>query len=98
MNKVQLSLQFGNETETQTFNNVDAEEIPEVKDRIVELNENLSTGQDQVIGTVIVSEKGNALTLVSSAKIIATTEVVINFSRSGNRKVLFRPSNANEEI
>ena len=72
--KVQLTLVYSDATTRNlTFNGVEEEAIPDVKEKVQAINANMPA----VVAATFVSANGAPVTMIRSAKIITTQEEVI---------------------
>ena len=72
--KVALTLVYADATtRTLTFNGVDDEALPDVKDKIIDLNASMPAA----VATTFVSKTGAQMTMIRDAKIITTSQEVI---------------------
>lgn len=73
-NKVALTLVYADATtRTLTFNGVDDEALPDVKDKVIALNASMPAA----VATTFVSKTGAQMTMIRDAKIITTSQEVI---------------------
>ena len=72
--KVALTLVYADATtRTLTFNGVDDEALPDVKDKVIALNASMPAA----VATTFVSKTGAQMTMIRDAKIITTSQEVI---------------------
>lgn len=78
VNTVKIKLAFEDATtRTYTFNGVSDADLPDVKDKIVDINDSLEAGTAQNFANTFVSNNGSPCKMISEGKIIKTTQEVI---------------------
>lgn len=60
-----------------TFNGVDSMYLPDVKDKVIAINESLEAGTAQNFANTFVSNNGSPCKMISSAKVVVTEQEVI---------------------
>lgn len=60
-----------------TFNGVDSMYLPDVKDKVIAINESLEAGTASNFANTFVSNAGSPCKMISSAKVVVTEQEVI---------------------